>query len=208
MKRQRRQAGSRRGQSKPKRKAGSRKQSSGQWVNMAVVKPLCTPTKAYLMQILPPYAVEYKGYREHVMNTTTGAKIPCGTSQVSICAAIGLMGGLSVIGNVVQCGTFKVKKEQANWATYLIERSQKLEVIKGTNIENNRRTGRRYGGWMPTRWRDKEGNLVTDVDCDVPSMLEGVDGVQKVKEAPTKANGEQPRKPQKRSSGLLGMFRS
>ena len=58
----------------------------GEWVDIHVMKIICTPCLAYIKQILPPYAVAYRGYTEYLHNPKNNIMLPCGTTQLSILA--------------------------------------------------------------------------------------------------------------------------
>ena len=97
-----------------------------------------------------------------------------------------------------------MRKEQANWATYLIERSGKLFVTKGFNLDNNKRTARQHIG-MPPRWLDRNGDPLPELGCDIPKKLQGSDGVEKLTESDAKAKDNA--KPKAKKGGPLSWLR-
>ena len=59
--------------------------------------------------------------------------------------------------------TFYVSKDQASWAEYLLERTQRVVVVSGGVDRRNRTWADRHDGVMPTPWTDpgcKEGKAI------------------------------------------------
>lgn len=99
-----------------------------------VQKAYCSPAKAIIMQLSETYGVKVSNYKEHVLK----------------------MGPLDL--PYAQEATFTVKAGDGvpNWAEYLMERTGKLEVVKGRIDGRNREWAGPYDGKMPKPWIEQE----------------------------------------------------
>ena len=100
-----------------------------------VQKAYCTPARDLIYTAFEPRGVDILDYSETVR---TSNRLP-----------------------VAQEARVTVRKSQANWAEYLMERTQRLAIVAGGVDPRNRTWAAKYGGELPTPWIEqgcKEGH--------------------------------------------------
>lgn len=146
-----------------------------------VQKPYCCPAAPLIRRALETYGVKIinLGADSNVMldprDFLTQAKMRSPNEPW----ATGLI-GTAMLPLAVQCKV-TVRKSQAEWAEYLLERTKRLYVIGGRINSKNRDWADRHNGKMPRPWIEKscsEGN----------GIWSQVAGIQKAQES--EANGE------------------
>lgn len=94
-----------------------------------VQKAYCTPARDLIYTAFEPRGVEILHYSETVR---TSGKLP-----------------------IAQEARVTVRFSQANWAEYLMERTQKLAIVSGGIDPRNQTWAAKYGGKLPTPWIER-----------------------------------------------------
>lgn len=133
------------GSRKTKRSKKPRNQTPQGTHTLTVQKPYCTPAKSIILAALKPYGVRVHGIHEYVIGWS-----PSGYSSVDLTSTEALS-----VAPVAQEAKITINKSQAGWAEYLLWRTGKLSVVKGSIDDRNREWAAKYGGKMPTPWSAK-----------------------------------------------------
>lgn len=127
-----------------------------------VQKPFCCGPRQLVMQALEPYGVK-------ILSLGPDERVNISVTNYAQLAKIELKrmenlryGPMAVmwLPMAMQC-TVTVKKSQAEWAEYLIERSKRMCVVGGRINSKNRDWANAHDGQMPRPWVEKscsEGN--------------------------------------------------
>lgn len=129
-----------------------------------VQKPFCCPFGDLIERTLTPYGVKIISVsRSRTVNVSIAdyaqmVRIELKTFENLRYGPAALM----FLPLAVQCDLV-VKKSQAEWAEYLIERSRRMCVVGGRINAKNRDWANQHGGQMPRPWVEKdcsEGNAI------------------------------------------------
>ena len=138
-------------QGRQRRPSNGRKRSKGPsrgLHRLSVQKPVCSLPRAIVMQALQPYGVRIHGYEESTVEA----------SKKSIARIMAInprkFDGIESLPLAYQADVW-VSEAQANWAEYLLERTQKLAVVDGSVNGKNRQWADQHDGEMPKPWVEK-----------------------------------------------------
>lgn len=142
----------------------SLRNDTGEVHTFTVQKPFCCGPRQLIIQALEPYGVKIvslgpdeqvnisiKDYAQLVRIEAKRMENLRYGPMIVMCLPLAM-----------QC-TVTVKKAQAEWAEYLIERSKRMCVVKGGINSKNRDWANRHDGQMPRPWVEKscsEGNSI------------------------------------------------
>ena len=104
-----------------------------------VQKAYCTPARGTIYTALEPRGVEILRYDEGIHTVGTPPMPAAQEARVT------------------------VRASQANWAEYLMERTQQLAIVGGLIDPRNQTWAAKYGGKLPTPWIEpacKEGHKI------------------------------------------------
>lgn len=92
-----------------------------------VAKPWCTPARPVALSALQPYHVAILSFDERIVRDLDG-------------------------NNLFIEASIRVKREQAEWAEYLLLRTNRFQLVSRPINPKNKRWAARYAGRMPTPW--------------------------------------------------------
>ena len=144
---------------------------TGEVHTFTVQKPFCCGPRQLIIQALQPYGVKIVslGHDERV---NISIKDYAQLAKIELKRMENLRYGPMAVmwlPMAMQC-TVTVRKSQAEWAEYLIERSKRMCVVKGGINSKNRDWANRHDGQMPRPWVEKscsEGNSIWKQVSDI-----------------------------------------
>lgn len=127
-----------------------------------VQKPYCSPARGVILAALENYGPSVHDYQEYTREASLGhmfdlAKIP---GDDGLADALNRM-----TVPMVQEAKFKVPRQIAGWAEYLMWSSGNLVVVGGVVDPKNRERGLRRRGRMPTPWYPRPGEAAIEPGC-------------------------------------------
>lgn len=138
------------------------RKDTGETHTFTVQKPFCCEPRQLVMQALEPYGVKIISLGEdHQVNISV--KDYAQLAKIELKRMENLRYGpmaVMFLPMAMACDV-TVRKSQAEWAEYLIERSKRMCVVKGGINSKNRDWANRHDGQMPRPWVEKscsEGN--------------------------------------------------
>lgn len=144
---------------------------SGEVHTFTVQKPFCCGPRQLIMQALEPYGVKIISLGED-QRVNVSVKDYAQIAKIELKRMENLRYGPMAVmwlPMAMQC-TVTVRKSQAEWAEYLIERSKRMCVVKGGINSKNRDWANRHDGKMPRPWVEKscsEGNSIWKQVSDI-----------------------------------------
>lgn len=117
-------------------------------------KPYCAPSRQIITGALGNHGVRFYNFSEEVL-TSTGTDF-ARRMKIEAKQRENLKYGPWAAAYLPMAweATFYVSKDQASWAEYLLERTQRLMVVDGRVDKRNRSWADRHDGVMPTPWDD------------------------------------------------------
>lgn len=101
--------------------------------SFTVQKPYCCPCRDIVMTALDTYGIKVYDFMEHLDYVEfLGGKVPA-----------------------YHIATFKVSGKQASWAEYLLRRTRRLTIAKGSVDGRNEAWATKWEGKMPKPWIEK-----------------------------------------------------
>lgn len=140
---------------------------------LSVQKPFCSPAKYEVLQALEPYGI--KVHRCIDVPAMVSVKDFARLMKVELREFENLRYGpmaITLLPMACQANVW-VSEAQANWAEYLIERTQRLAVVGGSMNGNNRRWADQHDGKMPRPWVEKSCKEGQDIWQQVKQIKEG-----------------------------------
>lgn len=119
-----------------------------------IQKPYCSPARGYLLTAFEPYNIPMLDYHEEVKKANLLAIPRLMMMPTEEHESYGAMIERMAFPKA-QEATFTVPAQAAEWAEYLIERTQRFVIIRGVVNAKNQEYGRRHGGLMPRAWGEQ-----------------------------------------------------